>query len=207
MNDSLTRKFCESRYRWPIVATATLLVALAAVLPQADDYFNKRNSRNELSENLVRAQETADTLPQYEERVAEVTQKLEALEQRTVDEARLASFRNRIVDVVREAGCQIRQFEVAAPSHRPWLQGDDPLKETPPPAGSSGETPFALETRSMVLTVDGSMSAINDLLARLEKEKTLSHPHRIQVQATSASGESVTMELELWLFALSRGKA
>ena len=31
MNNSLIRKFCESRYRWPIVATATALLALAAV--------------------------------------------------------------------------------------------------------------------------------------------------------------------------------
>jgi hypothetical protein len=207
MNDSLTRKFCESRYRWPIVATATLLLALAAVLPQVDDYFDKRISRNELAENLGRARQTASTLPQYEKRVAEVAERLEALEVRTVDEQRLAQFRNRVMDVVRDAGCQVRQLEVGAPTTRPWKQGDDPLATSTESTASAGDTPFSLESRTMTLTVDGSMAAIHDLLARLEKEQTLSHPRRVQLQAASAEGETVTLELELWLFALSRGKA
>jgi hypothetical protein len=206
MNDSLIRKFCESHYRWPIVATATTLLALAAVLPQVDDYFDKRSSRNELADNLVRARQTANTLPQYEKRVAEVSGQLDALEVRTVDEQRLAQFRNRVMDVVRDAGCQVRQLDVGASTTRPWKQGDNPL-ETSAGTTTGGETPFALETRTMMLTVDGSMSAIHDLLARLEKEQTLSHSHRVQLQGASAEGETVTLELELWLFALSRGKA
>ena len=59
----------------------------------------------------------------------------------------------------------------------------------------------------MILAVDGAMTAIHDLLARLEKEQTLSHPHRVQMQAASAGGETVMLELELWLFALARTAA
>jgi hypothetical protein len=59
----------------------------------------------------------------------------------------------------------------------------------------------------VILAVDGAMSAIQDLLTRLENEQTLSHPHHLQLQAVSASGETVTLELELWLFALSRTAA
>jgi hypothetical protein len=207
MNDSLIRKFCESRYRWPIVATGTTLFALAAVLPQVDDYYDKRNSRNELAENLGRVRQTASTLPQFEKRVAEVAGQLEALEVRTVDEQQLAQFRNRVMDIVRDAGCQVRQLEVGAPTTRPWNQGDDPLTPSANSTTNANATPFALESRTMMLTVDGSMAAIHDLLARLEKEQTLCHPHRLQLQSASAEGETVTLELELWLFNLSRAKA
>jgi hypothetical protein len=48
---------------------------------------------------------------------------------------------------------------------------------------------------------------VQDLLAKLEKERTLSHPHRVQLQSVSGTGETVTLELELWLFALSRTAA
>jgi hypothetical protein len=96
---------------------------------------------------------------------------------------------------------------VGPPTTRPWKQGDDPLKTALESSSAAGSTAFTLESRTMTLTVDGSMTAIHDLLDRLEKERTLSHPHRVQLQGAATSGETVTLELELWLFALSRGKA
>jgi hypothetical protein len=203
MNKSVTRKFCESRYRWPIVATATTLVALATVLPMVDEYFDVRSSRNELSKELVRARETARALPQFEQRVATVQGELEALELRTVDDDSLARFRSRLVDMVRESGCQIRQIEVGAPTRRPWKQGDDPLQESDP-SGTGGATPFSLVRRSVTLAVDGAMPAIHDLIEQLEQERTLSHPHKVQMQASPSGGETVMLELQLWLFALTR---
>jgi len=204
MNDSLIRTFCESRHRWLIVATATGLAALAVLLPMVDDFFDKRSSRSELSEELVRARQTAEQLPTFEKQAAAVRQELEALEVRTIDEAGVARFRSRLVDVVRESGCQIRRIEVGAPTRRPWIENDKPLNETTSP--DAARTPFVLDRRSVILSVDGAMAAVQDLLARLEREQTLSHPHRVHLQAGSG-GETVTLELELWLFALSRTAA
>jgi hypothetical protein len=204
MKTSLIRKFCESRYRWPIVATATAFLALATVVPLVDEYFDNRISRSELSEELARARQTARELPEYERRSATVRNGLDALQRRTVDDAGLAVFRSRLVDIVRESGCQIRQIEVGDPTRRAWKQGDNPLKELDQAPGKGGVTPFSLERRSVLLAVDGPMPAVHDLLARLEEERTLSHPHRLQMQAASTSGETVMVELELWLFALSR---
>jgi hypothetical protein len=170
----------------------------------ADEYFDNRNSRNELSEELARARETAGALSEYEVRTAKVGEELAALERRTVDVAGLAAFRSRLVDIVRESGCQIRQIEVGEPSRRPWRQGDNPLKEADQAAPSGGATPFSLERRSVLLAVDGTMPAVHDMLARLEEERTLSHPHRLVMQPAATSGETVMLELELWLFALSR---
>jgi hypothetical protein len=206
MNDSLIRRFCESRHRWLIVATATGLLALAALLPMVDDFFDKRTSRSELSESLAAARVTAESLPVYEKQTAEVGKELEALEVRTIDDASVARFRSRLVDVVRESGCQIRRIEVGAPTRRPWKEKDEALSEVAAAAGE-GATPFSLERRSVILAVDGPMTAVQDFLDHLEKEKTLSHPHRVQMQAVSGGGETVTLELELWLFALSRTAA
>jgi hypothetical protein len=202
MSNSLTRRFCENRFRWLIVATATALVALATVAPQADEYYDNSNSRNGLSEELDRARQTAAALPDYERRAAVIRGELDALEARTVDDASVARFRTRLVDIVHESGCQIRQIDVGSPTQRPWKRGDDPLTESQQAAGAA--TPFSLERRSVLLTVDGAMPAIHDLLARLEQEHTLSHPRRVQLQAAAAGGENVMLELELWLFALAR---
>jgi hypothetical protein len=170
-----------------------------------DDFFDKRTSRSDLTEELAAARLTAEALPAYEKQAEEVRQELEALEVRTVDEAGVARFRSRLVDLVRESGCQIRRIDVGAPTRRTWSENDDVLTESAAP-GASG-TPFMLERRSVVLAVDGSMPAVHDLLNRLEKVRTLSHPHRLQMQGASAGGDTVTLELELWLFALSRTAA
>lgn len=205
MNDSLIRKFCESRYRWLIVATATLLVALAAVLPLVDDFFDKRTSRSDLASSLEDARRTAEQLPTFEQQVAEVRRQLSDLDVRTVDDASLPQFRSRLVDLVRESGCQIRRIEVSLPAKRAWMNPDNPLAETQPTSGAA--TPFNLERRNVILAVDGAMTAVQNLLARLEKEQHLGHPRRLNMQPVSGSGETVTLELELWLFALSRKAA
>jgi hypothetical protein len=202
MNDSLIRKFCESRRRWLIVATASGLLGLVALLPMVDDYFDKRSSHSELSEKLAAARLTAETLPKLEKQATAVRVELDSLEVRTVDDANLARFRSELVDQVRDAGCQIRRLEVGSTTRRPWKENDDPLLEVSVPGGA--DTAFALERRSVVLSVDGNAAAIQDLLARLEQERKLSHPHRLQLQAASNGGDAVTVELELWLFTLAR---
>jgi hypothetical protein len=204
MTNSPIRKFCESRYRWPIVATATALVALLTLVPAVDEYFDNRTSRSELADELVGAQQTAGALPKFEARMAEVGEQLQDLERRTVDEESVAGFRSRLVDLVRESGCQIRRIEIGAPTARPWTNSDDPLAEAQPSSGKEGATGFSLQRRIVSLGVDGTMTAIQDLLSRLEEEKSLSHPHRLQLQAGAAGGQTVMMELELWLFALAR---
>lgn len=204
MTNPAIRRFCESRFRWLIVATATVVVALATVLPLVDEYCDNSSSRSGLSDELVRARDTAASLPEYEKRAAAIRQELESLESRTVDDSTLASFRSRLVDIVHESGCQIRQIDVGSPVRRTWTQGDDPLKESTDASKQGSATPFSLERRSVVLAVDGAMPAINDLLGRLEQEHTLSHPHRVQLQAAASGGENVMLELELWLFALAR---
>lgn len=205
MNDSLTRRFCESRHRWLIVAIATVLAALATVVPSVDDCFNKRSSRSDLAENLVRARNTARELPKLEATAAAVGEQLAALEARAVGDDGVAAYRSRLVDMVRESGCQIRRIEFAAPIARVWKQGDTALVEQP--VGAGANTAFSLERRSVSLAIDGSMAAVNDLMARLEREQTISHPHRVHLQAVSTGGETVTLELELWLFSLRRKAA
>ena len=205
MNDSLIRKFCESRRRWAIVATATVLLALATIVPTVDDCFNKRSSRNDLADKLVAARRTADELPEYEIQAAALAGKVSELEARTVDEANLGEFRSRLVDLVRDSGCQIRRLDIAAPTSRVWKQGDEALQEQP--LGGGDATPFVLERRSVMLAVDGGMAAIHELMALLEQEHKLAHPHRVRLQAAAGGEETVTLELELWLFALKRTAA
>lgn len=204
MNETLVRRFCESSHRKLIVAIVTTLLGMAIIVPLVDEYFDKKESRRALAGELENARQTAAQLPHLEKQVAKVVDKLTALEVRAVDEGSISAYRTRLVEMVRESHCQIRRLDVASPTWRAWKEGDNPLGDgkTGPVAGKA--TPFSLEQRSIQLSVSGRTHDLYDLLERLEKDTTLAHPERIELHSDSQKSETVTMDLEMRLFALSR---
>jgi hypothetical protein len=204
MNETIVRRFCESPRRKLIVSTVTILASLAIITPLVDEYFDKKESREALSEELENARQTAEQVPSLEKQVAAVVGELSAMEARSVSEVTVSDYRTRLVDMIRESGCQIRRFDVASPILRPWKEGDSPFAEGNRNDSSGKATQFSLERRSIQLSVSGKTQDIYSLLERLEKDDTLAHPQRIQVQSDGQSIESVTMEIEMLLFALSR---
>jgi len=156
---------------------------------------------------LNRAHRTAKTLPKYEQRVAQLDKDLAQLELRTVSQDSVSRYRSKLVDLIRKAGCKVRRLDVAAPTLRPWLENDDPLKRTVVTGAKSQKTPFTLERRSVVIVAAGSMADVHGLLDQLQKDATFAYPRRLKIHSASQRGESVTLELELWVFALARQQA
>jgi hypothetical protein len=204
MNETLIRKFCESPRRGLIVTTVTILLGLAVITPLVDDYFDKKESRKVLAEDLDNARQTAALLPSLEKQVALVVEKLGVLEERSVSEQTVSGYRTRLVDMIRESSCQIRRLDVASPTRRPWKEKDNPLQEGNNSESSGKATPFFLERRNILLSVNGKTHEIYSLLEQLQKDTTLAHPERIEIHSDGQNGETVTMELEMSLFALSR---
>jgi hypothetical protein len=204
MNETVVHKFCESPRRKLIVAIVTILLGVTIIIPLVDDYFDKKESRRALAEELDHARQTATLLPNLEKQVAEVVGQLTALEDRSVSEGTLSSYRNRLVDLIRESNCQLRRLDVASPTRRSWKNGDNPLAEGNSGSSPGNATPFFLEQRSIQLSVNGRTHDIYALLEKLEQDTTLAHPERIELHSDGLNSEMVTMELEMLLFALSR---
>jgi len=207
MSESPLRKFCESRHRKLIVIIVTTLFGLLVLIPLVDDYFNKKESHATLTDDLDRAREIAKQLPEVENQVAEIVSKLDAIESRSIDNETVSRYRNKMVEFVRDAGCQVRRFDVATPTMRPWLQKDDPLEAANAKDKKSKRTPFQLERRSVVLLVDGPMENLQLLLSKLNKDDSLAYLRRLELQSNARGSEQVTLEIEMWLFALGRQKA
>ncbi len=206
MNESPIRRFCESSHRKLIVVIVTTLVGLVVLIPLADDYFDKKESRRTLADELDRARQTAETLPAFEERVTALAQETGEYEARSVSQNSISQYRSKLVGLIRDSNCKVRRLDVGAPTSRPWLENDNPLKKPAAKGLAAKKTPFTLVRSSVVLTVDGTMDNINSLLEKLYKEKTFAHPRRLDLHSVGRQGGSVAVELELWLFALSRNK-
>ena len=203
MIESLLRNFCESRHRKLIVAIVTTLLGLAVLWPVTDDYFDERESRRTLMDDLDRARQKEKILPAFEQRVAEFEAKVSLLEGRTISAESVSQYRTNLLKIIREAGCQMRRLEVGTPTLRPWMRDDDPLQSTAA-LGATDKTPFQLERRNVNLSIGGEMTSIHNLLDQLKKDNTIAYPHRLQLHPTGSRSTSATLELELWLFALVR---
>ncbi|MEM9185561.1 MAG: hypothetical protein AAGB00_03605 [Planctomycetota bacterium] len=197
-------RFCESRHRWLIVTGATFLASLVTILPQADQYLTLRADEDEKTEELDEARQTAQMLAGLRDRVVETTSELEALERRTLPEEAVSDFRNQLVEMVRESGCQVRRIGVGGVRVRQWRENDRPLAEPSEKAGP--DTPFQLETRAVSLSVTGSMTEVRELLGKIESNGMMNHAKGLDLRPAGRGGR-VQMELELWCFALTRGHA
>ncbi len=207
MNESPIRRFCESTHRKLIVVIVTTLVGLAVLIPLADDYFDKKESRRTLAEELDSARQTVASLPTYEQRANEMTQQLGEYEARSVSQQSVSEYRSKLVNLIRDSNCQMRRLDLGTPTSRPWLENDNPLKRPIVQGTKVKKTPFTLERRSVVLLVDGTMDSIRSLLDKLHEDETFAYPSRLNLHAAGRQGGTVTLELELWLFALGRSKA
>ncbi|MCH8841254.1 MAG: hypothetical protein IH831_11400 [Planctomycetes bacterium] len=154
-------------------------------------------------DDLDRARQKEKNLPAFEQRVAELEEKVSLLEGRTVSAESVSQYRTTLLEIIRKSGCQMRRLEVGTPTRRPWMRNDDPLQSTAA-LGVTDKTPFQLERRNINLSIDGDMTSIHNLLDQLEKDKTIAYPHRLQLHSTGGRSTSATLELELWLFALVR---
>ena len=207
MTESPIRKLCESPHRKLIVVIVTTLFGLLVLIPLVDDYFDNKESHNSLSEDLESARLTEAGLPDVEKQVAEILEKLATFESRAISSQNTSDYRSKVVELVRDTGCQVRRFDVSTPIRRPWMKNDNPLEIKAPQGAKHTKTPFALERRNVVLLVDGSMQSLRDFLGQLHKDEALAYLNRLELKSTSRGSDQVTMEVELWLFALGRLKA
>lgn len=207
MNESPLQKLADSQHRWLIVAIVTIIFGLLVMIPLVDVYFDKKESRSTLTEELDVARLTAEKLPEFEKRVARITSELEQIESREVTEETVSRYRSSLVEMVREAGCQVRRIDVSLPATRAWIKDDDPLEGKVVSGAPNTKTPFHLETRSVALQVGGTMENVQGLLKQLYKDNKFAYPRRVELQSTNSQDGDVTLELEMWLFALERHRA
>ncbi|QDU57128.1 hypothetical protein [Aeoliella mucimassa] len=197
--------FCQDRRSWLIVIAGTLLLGLVFVLPEVDDYIALCNEKSEIAEKLALAEESARMLPGFETRYSEQTAKAEEQRNKTLNENNEAEFRNAIVKMVRDSGCQLRRLNVGSPVSREWGHDDDPLEKnfnrklTP--------TTFQLERRQVTLSLAGPSNSVRRLIESFEQNDKQVHVQTLDLKPSTGDGSRVELSLELWYFTLARKTA
>jgi hypothetical protein len=206
MTNEALQRFCESRHRLLIVIAGTFVVGLVMVIPLVDVYRAERNEEKALIAELNSARQIADKLGKFESRVAEKLAQVGEIEVRTVSDGSLAAVRARLVELAKEAGCSIRRMSVAPASSRPWVVDDDPIAAKTEAKRSGTPTGFLLEWRPISISLSGSSSSLHNMLERIAATGLLMHTKSLEMFPSSPSRQSLTIDMELWCYTLSRGK-
>lgn len=195
---------CADRRVWLFVAVGTLIAGLVFVMPGVDHYIALRADRSDLIERKLAADRTVQQVKVYEAQLTGQQSELSNLRGQTLAEADVADFRNILVKLVRDSGCQLRRLNISSPQSRDWRVGDSPFN---PATNDSQLTPFRLETRVVSLSLNGSLPRIRELLDKVQANDLYAFAKTIDIRPESQNPRQIDLNIELWFFALQRRDA
>jgi len=204
MIEQTLRRFCEYKHRTLIVIAGTFVVGLVLILPLVDVYRAGNNEKEALSAELDSARQVVAGIEAFEGRVTEKIAQLATLEARTVNDESLPALRTKLVDLAKETGCSIRRLSVGATSSRPWTPGESPITPSDDPKSVDSGSGFLLESRPVSISLSGTSANLRSMMDRVAESGMLMHAKTLEMYPSSASRESLTLDLELWYFTLAR---
>lgn len=204
MNNSPVDRFIRHpRRRW-IVGAVTCVVGVIFLLPAVDSFSAACSNRDALLTQLDSGREDLARLPAWQSRLAEQTARLSELQSHRLTDETVESFRSELVELEHREHCRLRRIHIDEPRLRDWLQnGDNPLEDRPP-LEAEGETPFHLKSRTLLLSVEGPLGRIHELLKEIQTTDRLVHSSGFAIRPVDGEAGLVALDLELVLFDLVR---
>jgi hypothetical protein len=198
------RRLCESPRRWLIVTAGTFVVGLVMIVPLVDVYCAERNEKKALLAQVGAATRLTEKIERYESRVGERVAELEALESRAVGEQQLPALRDRLVELARQTGCSLRRLNVGEPMQRPWNPDEMPTDQKTSTLGRKQQvTGFELQWRPISISVSGKVAELRTFLEKVKADDMLVYTKGFEIYPSSAARKTLTMDMDLWYFALA----
>lgn len=198
---NLDRYFTHPK-RWLFVTTVTFGVGALFLLPAFDSLQSARTQHAELQSQLEQRQAEVSRLSLWQKKLTEQKAKLSEYEQRAFGDAAAEHFRSQLGELTRRSGCTMRRIRLNDARLRDWkAEKDDPLAERSP-ADAKGETPFVLKTQPLVVSVEGKLSAVQELLKSIPTDDRLLQVGNVSIKQVEGNPKLVALEVEFVLFDL-----
>lgn len=204
MNSSPIDRFMRHpRRRW-IITAATFVVGLIFLLPAVDSFTAACSQRQELLAQLEADRSELARLPEWERRLRERSKQLRELKLRCLTDETTEAFQSELVELEHREHCNLRRIHIDQPRLRDWLGDEDHPLQDRPPEGTEGETPYYLKSRSLMLSVEGPLTRIHELLREIQSTDQFVHSSLVSIRPAEGNSGTVTLDLELLLFDLVR---
>jgi hypothetical protein len=208
--ESMLRRMFEGRTRrWSIIIVNGVL-ALALGLPAVDEYFALRHRKSELATQLDQAREQVQRTEDLQQRATLVAQALSTVKSRAVSDENTQAYRQKVVQLIRESGCQLRKLSMENTAIRDWRQDDHPLVRPKSQRGGGTKeesAKYRLRTQAVSLSISGTLSDVRKFIKSLHAEGKLMHTTQLAIRPGGRDRDNVVMELQFMLFGLERNGA
>lgn len=206
MSRELLWRLVEHRKRRWIVIIVTAAISLLLVLPAVDNYSAEGSRFKILQADLARTQASVDQIGRYEKSLEEREAQLAQLDGQVFNPDAVEAYRNELVTLVRDMGCQMRRIRVGDPTlqmefaSRPGDGKDKEAKKNPASYDVYGQ-PLSLQ-------VTGSLPRVIELLKRIHAREGLIQTQFFSLKKSEESPELTNLDLDLLLIDLriARGK-
>jgi hypothetical protein len=201
MKQKLTALFAE-RSRRSAVIIVSFAVLLLALWVSVDHYRSGCSALDAAYEEWVTAEKEAADAPRLQQRLAEVAAQVEAAERCLTAAEESPALRNKIVEMSRTCGCQMRRLEVTTAETMPWPT--DAAKPQPA-AEEAKKHPYQARTMLIRLTASGSMPQLDALFDTIREEGKLLRLETCRVRPEHKDGaQLIVADLELSVFGLAK---
>ncbi len=184
-----------------IVSAVSLIVIVAIAVPWVDEYYDLRRDAAEISDlesEIAQVRQRQAALQRVETKLEE---ELSPYLQHNITAQRTETVREALIEIVRSSKALLRQLEVIPNETRSWMVEDDVRNESAPLYGQDSR--FELQSLSIELQADGSLSAIKNVLAGVKKQGWLATTRTINILPTTTKDKLIGLELRLTVFGLA----
>ena len=199
----LLQRCVEGRTRLWAVIIPILGIGLAVILPAADKNSELRRHQAEWKAKVAKIRHEVAELDDVRRAAEQRQAKLDAWRSRAVSVENVHAFRQQVVALARDSGCQIRRMNVGAAQSKPWMDGDDPLGQTKRKRRTKKPPTHAIQTQSMSMTVSGDLQGVRKMLTQLDAAERMIHTKSFTLNPSREDQGGVVLDLELLLFGLT----
>ena len=203
MVEALLRRFVEYENRRWVVIIVSLAVALAVILPLADEYTALCEERSRLESLIDSTELMVQNLDELETRAGEQVKLLEQFETRGVSRQDVQRFRSDLVRWAKATDCRVQSIRVEGGRSRRWKEKDHPLEHRAH-AKSGKQTPFTLTTQSLSVAIAAPLDQIKEFMKKVHADKRLIHVKGFNLRPLRAGDANLVLELDLMLFDLTK---
>lgn len=198
MVNELAQKFLEHPRRVTIVWATAGAFALMFVVPAWDRLSVAHEQVTECETEYREISYSIANLDLMRSKVAEASSGA-GFGDATIDFESAENVREKVTQLTHEMGCRVRRLTMSDPYVRPWGENDDPFEMDS--AGDAEETNFMLETRTLTLSVDGTLTQLTKLTIALTQLDPFAVPSNMNLEREGIDGH-LTLEVEISLFNL-----
>lgn len=191
-------KFLHSTVTTAKRVAAGIVVAIPFSASCWVDYYSLRERADELQLATTLVSTVSSRTPELERKLDVSQRQLLDLRDQLVPENKFDAFRDDLVSIVRESGCQLRRIGIGQSSTRTWHEDDSPL--TPAEQNDETQTAFEFHSTPITLSVVGDMTATLSCIRKIQDKQVFQHVRRLSVSPDGPKSQLVSVGLEILVF-------